>query len=186
MERKVKNKFVCAKEVEPHVSEATIDCENEVVVGDLGAAEADQNEGDVEENEDDTWVRENEDDTNNLSSGPETAYLDSSDVGSYETDSDEDVVAKKDEPQFEICANKIAKLKGEAYNDLMTKDPRYWSKAFFSSRFKCDAVDNNFSEAFNSTILCARYKFIISMFEDIGHYVMHRIVEHKKVTKVEK
>ncbi|KAK9026728.1 hypothetical protein V6N11_039562 [Hibiscus sabdariffa] len=127
MERKVKNKFVCAKEVEPHVSEATIDCENEVVVGDLGAAEADQNEeqrkekGFVAKKNDPQMrvgsrkgnlpsskigmvymdaLRENEDDTNNLSSGPETAYLDSSDVGSYETDSDEDVVAKKDGKDF--------------------------------------------------------------------------------------
>ncbi|KAK8656180.1 hypothetical protein V6N13_108737 [Hibiscus sabdariffa] len=70
--------------------------ENEVV-GDLGATEADQNEGDVGENEDDTWgvVGENEDDIENLSSGQETAYLDSSDVRSYETDSDGDIVAKK-------------------------------------------------------------------------------------------
>ncbi|KAK8478825.1 hypothetical protein V6N13_037601 [Hibiscus sabdariffa] len=67
------------EELEPHVSEATVDCENEaivgreneVVVGDLGATEADQNECDVGKNEDDTWgvVGENEDDTENLSSG---------------------------------------------------------------------------------------------------------------------
>ncbi|KAK8606345.1 hypothetical protein V6N13_030631 [Hibiscus sabdariffa] len=87
------------------------------------------------------------------------------------------------EPQFEICANRTAKLKGDAYNDLMTKDPRYWSKAFFSSRSRCDAVVNNFFEAFNSAILGARYKYVISMFEDTRYYVMHMIVEHKKSLK---
>ncbi|KAL4332157.1 hypothetical protein GQ457_07G005540 [Hibiscus cannabinus] len=59
-------------------------------------------------------------------------------------------------------------------------DPRHWSKPFFSTRSKCDAVDNNYSEAFNSAILGARFKSFISMFEDIKHYVMGRLVEHKK------
>ncbi|KAK8649246.1 hypothetical protein V6N13_129979 [Hibiscus sabdariffa] len=45
---------------------------------------------------------------------------------------------------------------------------------------KCDTVDNNFFEAFNSAIIGARFKYIISMLEDIRHYVMNRIVENKK------
>ncbi|KAK8706545.1 hypothetical protein V6N13_050106 [Hibiscus sabdariffa] len=53
-------------------------------------------------------------------------------------------------------------------------------RPFFSTRSKCDAIDNNFFETFNFAIIGARFKSIISMFEDIRHYVMHRLVEHKK------
>ncbi|KAL4302080.1 hypothetical protein GQ457_10G012300 [Hibiscus cannabinus] len=84
------------------------------------------------------------------------------------------------QPQFNQIAARIGELKKKAYDDLMLKDPIHWSKAFFSSRSKCDAVDNNFSETFNSTILGARFKSVISLFEDIRHYVMHRLVEHKR------
>ncbi|KAL4353050.1 hypothetical protein GQ457_06G014660 [Hibiscus cannabinus] len=82
--------------------------------------------------------------------------------------------------EFAKYANRIGKLKGKAYDDLMEKNPIHWSKAFFSTSSKCDAVDNNFSEAFNSAIIGARFKSIISMLEDIRQYVMNRIVEHKK------
>ncbi|KAL4302238.1 hypothetical protein GQ457_10G010760 [Hibiscus cannabinus] len=79
-------------------------------------------------------------------------------------------------PQFEQYASSIFKLKKKAFDDLMEKDPGHRSKAFFSTRSKCDAVDNNYSKAFNSAILGARFKFVISMFEDIRHYVMvHKI-----------
>ncbi|KAK8510322.1 hypothetical protein V6N13_026558 [Hibiscus sabdariffa] len=62
-----------------------VGCENEIVVGDLDAAEADQIKG---------VVGENEDDRGDLSSGQYTVYLDSLDVGSLETDLDGDVVAR--------------------------------------------------------------------------------------------
>ncbi|KAK8644709.1 hypothetical protein V6N13_124009 [Hibiscus sabdariffa] len=45
---------------------------------------------------------------------------------------------------------------------------------------KCDAVENNFSEAFIVAILGARFKSVISLFDDIRHYVMHKLVEHKR------
>ncbi|KAK8677358.1 hypothetical protein V6N13_142902 [Hibiscus sabdariffa] len=64
--------------------------------------------------------------------------------------------------------------------NLWERDPSHWSKAFFSTRSKCDVIGNNFSEAFNSAIIGARFKSIISMFDDIKHYVMHILVEHKK------
>ncbi|KAL4335024.1 hypothetical protein GQ457_07G004420 [Hibiscus cannabinus] len=84
------------------------------------------------------------------------------------------------QPLFRKHANRICKLKPKAYADLMEKDPSHWPKAFFSTRSKCDVIDNNFFEAFDYAIIGARFKSIISMFEDIMHYVMHRLVEHKK------
>ncbi|KAL4278193.1 hypothetical protein GQ457_03G025200 [Hibiscus cannabinus] len=80
---------------------------------------------------------------------------------------------------FRKHTSRIHDLKGAALEDLMEKDPKYWSRAFFATHSKCDSVDNNFSEAFNSAILPARYKSIISLFEDLRHYVMNRNLAHK-------
>ncbi|KAK8698420.1 hypothetical protein V6N13_114539 [Hibiscus sabdariffa] len=83
------------------------------------------------------------------------------------------------EVEFQWHSSRMRKLKDKALRSFMTKDPKYWSKAYFSTRSKCDAVDNNFSEAFNSTIVPARFKSIISLFEDVRHYVMNRLVSNK-------
>ncbi|KAL4291119.1 hypothetical protein GQ457_14G002270 [Hibiscus cannabinus] len=80
---------------------------------------------------------------------------------------------------FRKHTSRIHALKGVALENLMEKDPKYWSRAFFATHSKCDSVDNNFSEAFNSAILPARYKSIISLFEDLKHYVMNRNLAHK-------
>ncbi|KAK8713170.1 hypothetical protein V6N13_148393 [Hibiscus sabdariffa] len=73
----------------------------------------------------------------------------------------------------------MATLKDTALSSLLKRDPKHWSKAFFRTHSKCDAVDNNFGEAFNSAIISASYKSIISLFEDIRHYVMNRNLAHK-------
>ncbi|KAK8598438.1 hypothetical protein V6N13_094407 [Hibiscus sabdariffa] len=84
------------------------------------------------------------------------------------------------QPQFHQYSARIGELKKKAFDDLMEKDPRHWSKAFFPCKSKCDALDNNFSEAFNYAILGTRFKSIISLFEEIRHYVINRLVDHKK------
>ncbi|KAL4308001.1 hypothetical protein GQ457_01G017620 [Hibiscus cannabinus] len=83
------------------------------------------------------------------------------------------------EVEFQRHSSRMSKLKDKALRSLMTKDPKYWSKAYFSTKSKCDVVDNNFSEAFNSAIVPARFKSIISLFEDVRHYVMNRLVSNK-------
>ncbi|KAK8715256.1 hypothetical protein V6N13_042594 [Hibiscus sabdariffa] len=83
-------------------------------------------------------------------------------------------------PQFEQYSSRIGQLKKKTFDDLMLKDLQHWSKALFSTRSKCDTIESNFLEAFNSAILGAEFKSIISMFEEIRHYVMLRLVEHKK------
>ncbi|KAK8547908.1 hypothetical protein V6N13_123331 [Hibiscus sabdariffa] len=47
--------------------------------------------------------------------------------------------------------------KDVALSSLLKRDPKHWSKAFFRTHSKCDAVDNNFGEAFNSAIISTRY-----------------------------
>ncbi|KAK8544351.1 hypothetical protein V6N13_056133 [Hibiscus sabdariffa] len=64
------------------------------------------------------------------------------------------------EVAFRKHTSRIHAMKGAALEDLMEKDPKYWSRAFFETYSKCDSVDNNFSEAFNSAILPARNESI--------------------------
>ncbi|KAK8628151.1 hypothetical protein V6N13_063863 [Hibiscus sabdariffa] len=83
------------------------------------------------------------------------------------------------EAEFHKHSARMATLKDTALSSLLKRDPKHWSKAFFRTNSKCDAVDNNFREAFNSVIISARYKSIISLFEGIRHYVMNRNLAHK-------
>ncbi|KAH0752054.1 hypothetical protein KY285_005202 [Solanum tuberosum] len=50
-----------------------------------------------------------------------------------------------------------------------------WSKLYFNFTSKCDVVDNNMAECFNSWILAARHKTIITMLEEIRVKMMKRI-----------
>ncbi|GJS99855.1 hypothetical protein Tco_0821025 [Tanacetum coccineum] len=61
-----------------------------------------------------------------------------------------------------------------AYQYLVDKDPCTWSRAYFKKGMDCDAVENGFSESFNSRIKIARRKPIIRMLEEIRSYVMTR------------
>ncbi|KAK8582463.1 hypothetical protein V6N13_069240 [Hibiscus sabdariffa] len=67
--------------------------------------------------------------------------------------------------------------------DLKSKSPKHWTKAFFGCHSKCDMVDDNICEAFNSSILEARYKSIITMLGEIRVKLMTRIVEKRKFCK---
>ncbi|XP_073121042.1 uncharacterized protein [Henckelia pumila] len=58
------------------------------------------------------------------------------------------------------------------FND---KEPHQWSKSHFSEKSKCDILLNNSCESFNSSILEARNKQILSMCEWIVEYLMKRM-----------
>ncbi|GKV41779.1 hypothetical protein SLEP1_g49271 [Rubroshorea leprosula] len=62
---------------------------------------------------------------------------------------------------------KLRAVSDEGYAQLMEKDGKFWSRAFFQSHSKCDSVDNNMSETFNSWILKPRCKAPISMIREI-------------------
>ncbi|XP_019242091.1 PREDICTED: uncharacterized protein LOC109222155, partial [Nicotiana attenuata] len=67
----------------------------------------------------------------------------------------------------------------EAVEDLLMYPPKCWSRAFFDTVCKNQAVDNNLTESFNAWILQARHKPIIKMLEDIRIKVMNMINEHE-------
>ncbi|XVE60564.1 hypothetical protein DITRI_Ditri05aG0138800 [Diplodiscus trichospermus] len=65
------------------------------------------------------------------------------------------------------------------YRDF--KAPKQWIKAFQGTHSKCDTVDNNLFEAFNSSIVEARYKSIITMLEEIRVKLITRIVKKRQI-----
>ncbi|WVZ23933.1 hypothetical protein V8G54_002477 [Vigna mungo] len=72
---------------------------------------------------------------------------------------------------------KMGELKAtniDAYNWLLGIPTKSWCKHAFSTYCRCDVFINNLSESFNSTILLARDKPIITMMEWIRTYIMKR------------
>ena len=62
-----------------------------------------------------------------------------------------------------------------AYGHLMGIDYAHWSRYAFSAWPKCDMLLNNLCESFNSKIIDARDKSILTMCEMIRRYLMKRI-----------
>ena len=78
-----------------------------------------------------------------------------------------------------LWKNKMQQIKDineAAYQWLYNLERKTWCKYAFSHYPKCDILMNNLSESFNSTILVARDKHIITMCEWIRMYLMNRFV----------
>ncbi|KAK3001844.1 hypothetical protein RJ639_020588 [Escallonia herrerae] len=80
----------------------------------------------------------------------------------------------------------------EQYNALKwfdDKTPHEWSRSYFDTWCKCDALMNNWYEAFNGAIVHARDKPILTMLEMIRSYLMNRLSDKrdwiKKARQVE-
>ncbi|KAK5834833.1 hypothetical protein PVK06_010511 [Gossypium arboreum] len=80
----------------------------------------------------------------------------------------------------DLCST-LEKKDKDVYNNLIKKSPKMWTRAFFGTTCKSDIVDNNLCEAFNSSIVEARFKSIIRMLEDIRTKMMTRIVQKRKL-----
>lgn len=78
----------------------------------------------------------------------------------------------------------IKSISEEAFKYLIQIPPRHWSKAFFTHGPKCDTLVNNMSETFNSTIITARGKPIVTNLEEIRVYLMERWERNRQ--KIEK
>ncbi|KAK8694127.1 hypothetical protein V6N13_071684 [Hibiscus sabdariffa] len=100
-------------------------------------------------------------------------------VKSYEFDCWE-IVKATTEREWEDKIEALTQKDELVAKDLKSKSPKYWTKAFSGCHSKCDMVDNNICEAFNSSILEARYKSIITMLEEIKVKLMTRIVDKRK------
>ena len=71
------------------------------------------------------------------------------------------------EEEFKDNLEKLGEVSQKTAESLLCYPPHNWCRAYFSSRCKSMAIDNNFTESFNAWILAARFKPIISMLEDI-------------------
>jgi hypothetical protein len=68
----------------------------------------------------------------------------------------------------------LKKLSSVAHAYLEKIDPHAWARAFFDTTPKCDLIMNNLCECFNSYIIQARDKPIITMLEMIRKKLMRR------------
>ncbi|XP_022635276.1 uncharacterized protein LOC111241469 [Vigna radiata var. radiata] len=69
---------------------------------------------------------------------------------------------------------KMRAVNEDAYKYLIAISPRYWSRSRFTAQASCDSLDNNISEGFNSVLIPARGKPIVTLLEDIRLYLMKR------------
>ncbi|XP_075473312.1 uncharacterized protein LOC142504315 [Primulina tabacum] len=82
--------------------------------------------------------------------------------------------------EFKRRMEDLKKINHDAYIWLAKKPEQHWSKAYFSTIPKCDILLNNMCECFNSMILYAREKPIISMFETIRNLLMARFQTNRE------
>ncbi|XP_052625687.1 uncharacterized protein LOC111879090 [Lactuca sativa] len=75
---------------------------------------------------------------------------------------------------FKRHMDKIKKLNTSVYEHLMSKETQTWCRAYMSIGYACEAVENGISECFNSIIVDARKKSLITMLEEIRIYIMDR------------
>ncbi|XP_059454848.1 uncharacterized protein LOC132185016 [Corylus avellana] len=78
------------------------------------------------------------------------------------------------EYHFNDHMEELKKMNKDAYEYLSNVDPSGWSRAWFSDYSKCDLLVNNICECFNSYILKARDKPILTMLEMIRKKLMRR------------
>ncbi|XP_058742157.1 uncharacterized protein LOC131614611 [Vicia villosa] len=71
--------------------------------------------------------------------------------------------------------NELKKVDLDAWNWLMAVPTKCWCKHAFSFYPKCDVLMNNIFESFNTTILVARDKPILSICEWIRKYILNRV-----------
>ncbi|KAI3450325.1 hypothetical protein Pfo_006990 [Paulownia fortunei] len=81
--------------------------------------------------------------------------------------------------EFKVRMKKIKNLNESTVDWFHDKPPAQWSKSHFNEGPKCDMLLNNICETFNSNILDAREKPIITMLEWIREYLMRRLQENR-------
>lgn len=82
-------------------------------------------------------------------------------------------------PAFNRAMENLKDMSADAHAFMKNIDPVHWSRSHFRSDFKCDMLLNNLCECFNSIILDARTKGIVSMNEMVRTLLMVRIQKRR-------
>ncbi|XP_012851396.1 PREDICTED: uncharacterized protein LOC105971096 [Erythranthe guttata] len=82
--------------------------------------------------------------------------------------------------EFNRKMQELRDIDEDAYQWLVKKPPQNWTRSHFSPHPKCDILLNNMCECFNSFILEAREKPIISLLETIRNLLMTRVQSNKE------
>ncbi|XP_062103889.1 uncharacterized protein LOC133815010 [Humulus lupulus] len=82
--------------------------------------------------------------------------------------------------EFFKCMNAIKDVNEGAYNWLNAKSPTVWTRSHFNEVVKCDMVLNNMCESFNSAIVEARDKAIVTLLEKIRFWLMVRFCKKRE------
>ncbi|KAL0374098.1 UNVERIFIED_CONTAM: hypothetical protein Sradi_3325500 [Sesamum radiatum] len=81
--------------------------------------------------------------------------------------------------QFNERMKELNELDEGAYAWFNDKPPKEWSRSHFSPHPRCDILLNNACECFNSNILEAREKPILTMLEWLMEYLMKRVQQNR-------
>ncbi|GJX94027.1 multidrug resistance-associated protein 5 [Tanacetum coccineum] len=65
----------------------------------------------------------------------------------------------------------------------MDKNPKTWSRAFLEVDRGCEAIENDFSECFNSVIVNVRHKPLLTMLEAIRVIVLERMNKMREISR---
>ncbi|XP_078447188.1 uncharacterized protein LOC144716048 [Wolffia australiana] len=82
---------------------------------------------------------------------------------------------------FQRVIGQMETLKEADAQDFVEVGVQKFCRAFISEKPKCEVIDNNMSECFNSFILPSRSQPIIDMLEYIRRAVMERIVKKREL-----
>ena len=85
--------------------------------------------------------------------------------------------------EYELACRELENEDGQAFADLMDKNPSRFCKAFLTPTQCSNAILNSVCECFNSYILEARDKHIIDMLEEMGITLMQRL--YRKYVEIE-
>ncbi|XP_047183061.1 uncharacterized protein LOC124849203 [Vigna umbellata] len=88
-------------------------------------------------------------------------------------------------PAWEAVMREIKDVNPDAFKYLLAIPLRFWSRSRFTGKVVCDTLVNNMSEVFNSVILHARRKLVITMMEDIRIWSGHKIFEVRHTSMID-
>ncbi|XP_042018903.1 uncharacterized protein LOC121766704 [Salvia splendens] len=77
--------------------------------------------------------------------------------------------------EYEIACRELEKEDGQAYADLMDKNPSKFCKAFLTPSNCSDVILNNVCKCFNAYILDARSKHVLDMLDEMRTKLMGRL-----------